>query len=814
MDVGGPTYDRTVAAPQIEITEEFADALTLLDDGSHLFLTGNAGSGKSTLIRHFLTTTRRNAIVVAPTGVAALNVDGYTIHRLFSFPAGVSPTYAASPGYVPQRFGRALKSLDTLVVDEVSMVRADLFDAMAIALERHVPRPGTPFGGVQLVLVGDLYQLPPVVSDAEESFFSSRYPTPYFFSADHYDPAAFPSVQLTRIFRQAGDQRLVGILNSIRDGSMAAESQAILNARVSSEFTPPADEFWLTLAPTRRIVSARNRAALERLPGEEFVSHARATGDLALLDEPVEREIHYKVGAQIMLLTNDPAGRWVNGSLGRVVGHHRVDGERYVAVQVRGGNVVDVGPHTWEVTRPGVVGGRITHEPIGTYTQLPFQLGWAVTIHKSQGQSLDRLLVDLTGGTFATGQLYVALSRATSYEGLVLKRPVLPRDLKIDHRVKRFLLGAGSGADRWCAVAALMVGEEDGFVRPIEIAFAFDHGVVSTVLNPTRDIGDSAMRFGLDAGEVAVAPTLEKAWPLLAAYLAGSALVGVGVDQLTSAIDVELKRRGITAPPALGVALDPARLTPCEREGLRAGSARERAHAVRRAAERLAAEDEEFAAALAGAHPSPPAPEGAGYLLTRDALGPWPVMPNESDTARLVRVSRIVSATVLDQAGPAGLAGAAGPAHRGVEPYPEFAEADPGHRQARDAAARQIAEVAARIHASDRLAARLARLGAVLGAEIAPAGDRRVPIGDALTPGARVCFTGTASDRRGRTLAREVLESIAVRAGLRAVGNVTKTRCEVLVAADLATQSSKARKAAEWGKPVYSVAEFLSWAGE
>src|SRR5699024_10092280 len=205
------------ASSGLTITEEFQAALDHLHAGHHLFLTGKAGTGKSTLIRHYLETTARRTLTVAPTGIAALNVDGYTIHRLFSFPLGVTEETVRSGRYYPGRFAKALKELDTLIVDEASMVRADLFDALTAALELHGPRPGTPFGGVQLVLVGDLYQLPPVVTDREAAWIEERFGTPFFFSARFFDPATFPVVELSTVFRQHGDDSLVHLLNAVRE---------------------------------------------------------------------------------------------------------------------------------------------------------------------------------------------------------------------------------------------------------------------------------------------------------------------------------------------------------------------------------------------------------------------------------------------------------------------------------------------------------------------------------------------------------------------------------------------------------------------
>ena len=333
------------AEREIVVTEEFEHALALLAEGRHLFLTGKAGTGKSTLIRCFMAETDRNVVVVAPTGIAALNVDGYTIHRLFGFRTTTTLHDVRGGGYRPGRFTKTLASLQTLIIDEASMVRADVFDMLAAALERFGPSPGQPFGGVQIVLVGDLYQLPPVVSEGEAGYFSTTYETPYFFSANSFRRDDFPTVTLTTVFRQLGDDRMTAILNEIREGVLLGHAQEQLNARTDRDFVPPEDEFWLTLAPTNRLVSARNRQQLERLPGDELIHRARVSGDLSLFDPPVEETLRFKVGAQVMMLNNDQGSRWVNGTIGRVIG---IDYDRYgsvVEVEFPDGTCADVTPY-------------------------------------------------------------------------------------------------------------------------------------------------------------------------------------------------------------------------------------------------------------------------------------------------------------------------------------------------------------------------------------------------------------------------------------------------------------------------------------
>lgn len=788
--------------PDLTITPEIERALELLESGSHLFLTGKAGTGKSTLVRHFLATTERRAVVAAPTGIAALNVEGYTIHRLFGFRPTTTLDDVRSGTYRPGRFTKAIRGLQTLVVDEASMVRADVLDMVEAALRRFGPREGEPFGGVQVVLVGDLLQLPPIVGDRESEFFATHYETPYFYSAHAFERDAFPTVALTTVFRQLGDDRLTSLLNAVREGVLLEAARAELNTRVDPDFEPPEDELWLTLAPSNSIVTARNRERLERLPGEAVTHVARESGDLGGFDPPTDAVLHLKVGAQVMMLTNDPSDRWVNGSLGRIVDMAVVDGERELDVELADGSVVTVGAYTWEVTRPVVEGGSLSREVVGTWTQLPCRLAWAITIHKSQGQTLDRLVVDLTGGVFATGQVYVALSRATSMAGLVLRKPIEPRHLRTDRRVTRFLSGsvARTAPDRFAALGICFVGDEGTFSRPrpIELAVAFDDGTaVSTLVNPERDLADARARYEVTADDVLLAPTLPEAWAVLAPLLEGVTPVGLRVDDALAKIDFELKRLKHVVPMPFGVEVPYGALSSEGRVAESSGRAADRARATLAAFVRL----RESGVALASSTPFEPAQSlpDPSYLLTRDPDLAPPSTDRLPTLSALVEASTSISAALLDGA--------------------DAADGSPPPAVVAEAVAARLANVATKAsRLSDTLVERLRTVESLLGESfvddlVASVAEANPSASDVLQPGARVCFTGTATSPSGRVYERDEMERLARDAGLVPATNVTKTKCDLLVVAEVGTQSGKARKAREYGKPVISADEFLARLG-
>lgn len=430
-----PGKPRPATPPEdLVVTKEYAAIRHLLEAGCPLLLvSGKAGTGKSTLIRYLRQVLPHRLAVVAPTGVAALNIQGATIHSFCHLPPKIHEDKDIK--YLSDR--RLYERLELLIIDEVSMVRADLLDSVDRFLRRN-RRNSRPFGGVQLLLVGDLFQLPPVVPPQEWQVLQAKgYASPYFFSAFSLRELALAHVELTTVFRQQ-DADFVQLLNKIRQGEELEEVVPALNAACSeASGTSPG----LTLTCTNSQADRINRESLLALPGPEYEFVGRIQGQFSLERDrlPAPWRLRLRAGAQVMFTRNDEQRRWVNGSLGRVrrVQKHGI----WVEVLAGGrGLVYEVTPAVWETYRYAYDPreDRIIARKVGQYTQYPLILAWAVTIHKAQGQTLDQVLVDLGRGAFAPGQVYVALSRCRTLQGLRLARPLQVSEVKTDPLVKQF----------------------------------------------------------------------------------------------------------------------------------------------------------------------------------------------------------------------------------------------------------------------------------------------------------------------------------------------------------------------------------------
>jgi ATP-dependent DNA helicase PIF1 len=428
----------------IELNEKFQEALRRMNKSNKsLFITGNAGTGKSTLLTHFKKTTQKKMVVLAPTGVSALNVKGQTIHSFFGFPPNVTPEKVRREK-ASQSLVKILQNLDILVIDEVSMVRADLMDCIDEALRRFL-KTSEPFGGVQMVFIGDLHQLPPVVAgDEERQRFKTEYASPYFFDAKVFENTEFELLELEKIYRQK-DRDFVKILNKVRTNKVTPWDIDALNARVLAD--PSAfhdtDHSYITLTTTNKAADEINALRLERLPSWSEVYEATFSGEFENRNHPTLSNLELKEGAQVMMLNNDMEGRWVNGSIGKITKIESDLSQKHdlLHVLLEGEDeTVKVLPYTWELNKYywNEEDKEMEMDTIGKFTQYPLRLAWAVTIHKSQGKTFDKVVVDIGKGAFAHGQVYVALSRCRSIEGLLLQRPIQSRHIWSNRRIDMF----------------------------------------------------------------------------------------------------------------------------------------------------------------------------------------------------------------------------------------------------------------------------------------------------------------------------------------------------------------------------------------
>ena len=425
---------------------EFQDAFALLQyTCQSVFLTGKAGTGKSTFLRYICDNIRKRYVVLAPTGIAAINAGGSTIHSFFKMP--FRPILPDDPDlslqgnriYELLKYNKTqrklLKEVELIIIDEISMVRADMIDFIDRVLRVFSGNMRTPFGGKQLLLVGDIYQLEPVVPADIRDILARFYPTPFFFSARAFKEISLVPIELRKTYRQT-DSRFIDLLDKIRCNKAGAEELALLNTRYGIRQTEE-DDFSITLATRRDQVDAINERHLNALAGESFTFEGEISGDFPTGSLPTPKALELKTGAQIMFIKNDTEHRWVNGSLGIV---SDISAEQKINIILESGDEHTIEPSVWENIRYtyNEKEKRIEEKVLGTYRQYPLRLAWAITVHKSQGLTFNRVVIDFTGGAFAGGQTYVALSRCTSLEGITLTKPIAQRDIFVNPEVVRF----------------------------------------------------------------------------------------------------------------------------------------------------------------------------------------------------------------------------------------------------------------------------------------------------------------------------------------------------------------------------------------
>ncbi|MFB2120351.1 helix-turn-helix domain-containing protein [Parapedobacter sp. 2B3] len=481
----------------------------------NIFLTGKAGTGKTTFLKYIRQHSYKKMAVAAPTGVAAMNAGGTTLHSLFWLPFGLyiedyELAWNDDDSHIYNRrrlFGKVkltkqrralLREIELLVIDEVSMLRADTLDAIDTIL-KSVRRDARPFGGAQLLFIGDMYQLPPVVKEREREIMAHYYPSPFFFDAKVLREQPPVLLELKKIYRQR-EQTFIDILNDIRNNCCTPQQLDVLNSYYKPDFVPPPDESYITLTTHNNRADAINKQELSALQGKPVVLQAKVANDFPESLYPAEMELTLKMGAQVMFIRNDSGEerRYYNGKIGYVK-HIDSAGDSLVVEFKDSGEAVEVKREEWENIRYSYnkTQDKVEEEVLGTFAQFPLRLAWAITIHKSQGLTFDRAIID-AGASFAAGQVYVALSRLRTLDGLVLHSRIPPHSIRTDHQVTGFSSNTVAEEE----MASLLEASQRNYIGQLLLqAFKWDN-VVETVTTqrtdlPTRNIADQeeAMRF-------------------------------------------------------------------------------------------------------------------------------------------------------------------------------------------------------------------------------------------------------------------------------------------------------------------------------
>lgn len=429
---------------------EFQNALQILNfTHRSLFLTGKAGTGKSTFLRYIAATTKKKHIVLAPTGIAAINAGGSTLHSFFKLP--FHPLLPNDSQYSIRNLRKTMKyngekckllrEVELIIIDEISMVRADIIDFIDKVLRVYNRNMREPFGGKQMLFVGDIYQLEPVVRDEDRQLLHPFYPSAFFFDAKVFQQMQLVSIELTKVYRQ-NDPTFIALLDHIRTSAVTATDLYTLNHQVGAQVDTAANGLAITLSTRRDTVDYINSTRLRELEGETTLFEGVIEGDFPENNLPSPLHLELKVGAQVLFVRNDKEKRWVNGTLGTITGftQNEEDAPGTIQVCTEDGAELDVEREIWDNIKYSFneKEQKIEEQTIGTFRQFPLRLAWAITVHKSQGLTFRYVKIDFSGGVFAGGQTYVALSRCTSLQGISLQKPIRPEDIFIKSEVTRF----------------------------------------------------------------------------------------------------------------------------------------------------------------------------------------------------------------------------------------------------------------------------------------------------------------------------------------------------------------------------------------
>ena len=460
--------------------KEFQDALKLIQyTRQSVFLTGKAGTGKSTFLKYVCEITKKKHIVLAPTGIAAINAGGSTLHSFFKLPfyplLPDDPIFSLKGGKLhsflkyTSAHRKLIKEVELVIIDEISMVRADIIDFIDKILRVYSQNMREPFGGKQILLVGDVYQLEPVLKNDEREIINRFYPTPYFFSARVFNEIELVSIELTKVYRQT-DKVFVNVLDQNRTNTAGAADLQLLNTRYNTQIKENESDMYITLATRRDTVDFINEKKLAELPGDSTIFTGEIKGEFPENSLPTQMELEVKPGAQIIFIKNDYERRWVNGTIGTIAG---IDEDETLYVITEDGKEVDVKKDSWRNIRYRYNDKekKIEEEELGVFIQYPIRLAWAITIHKSQGLTFSRVGVDFTGGVFAGGQAYVALSRCTSLDGIQLKKQITRGDIFVRPEIVSF---AQRFNNRPAIEKALKQAQAD--VQYVEAVKQFDQG--------------------------------------------------------------------------------------------------------------------------------------------------------------------------------------------------------------------------------------------------------------------------------------------------------------------------------------------------